>query len=53
MGFVAGYKTVKITRGSDFWSFVLYETPILDDEPKPHKFACSGRPLKSQRPRNG
>ena len=24
-------------------SFVLYERPILKDEPKPHKFACSGR----------
>ena len=25
------------------WSFVLYERPILEDEPKPHKSACSGR----------
>ena len=26
-----------------YWSFVLYERPILDDEHKPHKPGCSGR----------
>ena len=25
------------------WSFVLYERPAFDDEPKPHKLGCSGR----------
>ena len=30
-------------ESSSGWSFVLYERPILDDEPKPHKLACPGR----------
>ena len=45
--------TTLVIHQLNFWSFVIYERPILDDEPKPHKFAClAGSPLLSHRPRN-
>ena len=40
----AGQSEVVTVRNlCNIWSFVSCERPILDDEPKPHKFVCSAR----------
>ena len=33
----------KMSHEVHYWSFISYKRPMLDDEAKPKKFACSGR----------